>query len=374
MEERKKVVIVQEHIPHYRVKFYNLLREQLDARGVDLDLYYSPLNSIAAIPGGVPWAKTVKTRKLWKFVWQPVFRAVRRADVVILAQESKYVLNYLLFAYAAVSKLKLALWGHGRNFQSADVSSLRERLKCYFSRRVDWWFAYTERSKNVIEDMGFDGQRITTVKNSIDTKSIQQFKNQTKEDDLDRVKVELGIDSENVAIFVGRFLPMKRTEFLIRACELVRERVPDFHVILIGKGPEQNLVKKAELKHAWIHPVGVKDDREKVPYWMISKLLLMPGALGLVVLDSFVFGVPMVTTSVGGHGPEITYLDNGRNGVVTEDDPDDVRAYADKVVDLMSSKSQLTEMSRQCLQDAELYSIEEMVDRFVDGVESVVKI
>ena len=374
MKRAYRVVIVQEHVPHYRVRFYDELRKMLADQGIELDLYYSPQNSIAAIPGKVAWAQAVPCYKFWKIAWQPVFKKACRADLVILPQESKYLLNYLILIYAVFSKLRVALWGHGKDFQAQRKNGQSEKIKRWLSLRADWWFAYTERSREVLDNMGFDSGRITTVQNSIDIERIQRCKEQVTDEDLDRLKNELGINSEHVAIFTGRFFPIKRTAFFLQACELIREKIPDFHIILIGKGPEQYLVDEACTRHSWIHAVGVKNDEEKVPYWMVSKLLLMPGALGLVVLDSFVFGVPMVTTSVGGHGPEIAYLDNGRNGVVTEDDPDDVRAYADKVVDLMSSKSQLTEMSRQCLQDAELYSIEEMVDRFVDGVESVVKI
>ena len=42
---------------------------------------------------------------------------------------------------------------------------------------------------------------------------------------------------------------------------------------------------------------------------------LLPGAVGLGVLDSFAFDVPLVTVDLPYHGPEIDYVRDGENGV-----------------------------------------------------------
>ena len=38
----KNVLIIQEHLPHYRVPFFNLLFKELKARGISLRLVFSP--------------------------------------------------------------------------------------------------------------------------------------------------------------------------------------------------------------------------------------------------------------------------------------------------------------------------------------------
>src|SRR5581483_4554940 len=69
-----------------------------------------------------------------------------------------------------------------------------------------------------------------------------------------------------------------------------------------------------------------------------SSLLLNPGALGLVMLDSFVFGTPLVTCDITSHGPELAYLQPGRDGVLTANDE---AACADKVVRLLRDPAAL---------------------------------
>ncbi len=82
---------------------------------------------------------------------------------------------------------------------------------------------------------------------------------------------------------------------------MIRRDIPDFELVVIGKGPEADFIETAAAQHEWIHFVGPKSDDEKVPYWALSKLLLMPGLVGLVVLDSFALGVPMITTDYPYH-------------------------------------------------------------------------
>ena len=50
----------------------------------------------------------------------------------------------------------------------------------------------------------------------------------------------------------------------------------------------------------------------------MSKLFLMPGLLGLAVLDAEVMGLPVVTTRYPWHSPEIAYLRDGETGVIVD--------------------------------------------------------
>jgi glycosyltransferase involved in cell wall biosynthesis len=126
-------------------------------------------------------------------------------------------------------------------------------------------------------------------------------------------------------------------------------------------------VEKASARVDWIHYLGAKNDVEKVPYWAISKLLLMPGAVGLVVLDSFALGIPMVTTAVQTHGPEIDYLDDGVNGIIVPE-WDSAESYAIAVVNLLRDESRRQKMSENCLSVSENYTVEKMAEFFAKGI------
>ena len=89
-------------------------------------------------------------------------------------------------------------------------------------------------------------------------------------------------------------------------------------MIFVGDGPDGASVRDAASRHEWMHWVGPRFGDERVPYMLLAELSLMPGGVGLGVLDSFALSVPLVTTSVPSQGPEIEYLEDGINGLIVE--------------------------------------------------------
>jgi glycosyltransferase involved in cell wall biosynthesis len=184
---------------------------------------------------------------------------------------------------------------------------------------------------------------------------------------MEAVPRVLGIRGDNVAVYTGSLRDLKRPAFLVAACGKIRELIPDFEMIVIGDGPDAPMIEAAAARWPWFHYVGRKNDMEKVPYWALSKLLLMPGGVGLVVLDSFALGIPMVTTENRFHGPEIDYLDDGVNGLIVKPG-DDPAHYAAEVAELLRDDKRRDAMAAAALADHDIYSSEDMCRRFSEGV------
>lgn len=371
---RPKVAVVYRSLPQYRRRFYELLRERLDELGVEFVLVYGqPGRNDAAKLDTVelPWAYKIRNRVInlgsREVYWQPCLRLLRDVDLVIVEQASKLLVNYVLFGYHLLGRKRLAFWGHGKNFQQRRTSDLAETVKRWMSRRVHWWFAYNNLSANVVTAMGYPEDRITVVQNAIDTRSLIRARSEGDAERLDAIRDELGVEGSNVCIYTGAMYAEKRMDLLLEACVLIKKDVPDFETVFVGAGPDDHLVKEAAEKHKWIHYVGPKFDEEKVPYFMLSKLLLMPAAVGLAVLDAFALEVPLVTTDGPFHGPEIEYLVDGANGVCLPN-PDDPVAYAAAVARLLQDDTKREKLVAGCRESANLYTVEEMVEKFASGV------
>jgi glycosyltransferase involved in cell wall biosynthesis len=138
---------------------------------------------------------------------------------------------------------------------------------------------------------------------------------------------------------------------------------------MIGKGPQEEMVRQLAERCEWVTYVGPKNDVEKVPYWALSKVFLMPGLVGLAVLDSFALGVPMVTTAFPYHSPEIDYLRDGENGVMVAD-WQSARAYANAVISLMGDEARRQRMIAAGREAAGFYTVENMAKNFADGIAS----
>lgn len=127
------------------------------------------------------------------------------------------------------------------------------------------------------------------------------------------------------------------------------------------------MVRTAAAELSWVHYVTPKFDRDKVPYCLLAKVLLMPGAVGLGILDAFALRIPMVTVADRYHGPEIAYLEQDVNGLVlpASTTPE---AYAAEVISLLRDEDRLDRLRAGCARAARVYTVEEMCRRFADGI------
>lgn len=363
----KRVVIIQEHLPHYRVPFYNRLRSLLRTKQINCLLVYDPNTTSNLIPGRLEWAIPIPIKWLGPLGWQSVMGLTKGADLVVVQQEVKYLSNLFLLIRRHLGGQSTAFWGHGKNMQSRNCNSPAERVKRLISMRVDWWFAYNECSAEVVRQLGFPDERITLVQNAIDTKNLVEDRRALSPEAIESCKVHLGIHSANVAIYTGGLYEEKRIPFLLEAAAKIRSQLPDFHLIIIGGGPQKDLVFQAARNNCWIHYLGPKNDSEKLPYWAISKVSLMPGLVGLGVLDSLALGVPLITTAYPYHSPEIEYLRDGVNGIMVGD-WESSDAYANAVVQILKDDQQRLLMVNEGQKDAELYTIDNMAENFASGI------
>ena len=166
------------------------------------------------------------------------------------------------------------------------------------------------------------------------------------------------------ALFCGAMYPEKQLDFILETCYRVKQEIPDFHMIFIGSGIEADKVEKASQQNNWIHYLGSKFGKERVLYFKVSQIQLMPYSVGLGVVDSFALETPIITTSNPFHGPEIDYLVNGINGIMTADN---LEVYAAKVVETLQQKSYLS-LIEGCRASSANITLESMVNNFKEGI------
>jgi glycosyltransferase involved in cell wall biosynthesis len=323
-------------------------------------------DEIAKRDGGyLRWATPLPTHYFLSgaVCWQPFGRYLRNVDLVIVNHQTKLLYNQRLLW--APRRWRLGLWGHGRNMQAHSADGLRERFKRWTISRADWYFAYTQITVDAVAQTGFPVTRITNLNNTIDTSAICRDWNSITSVELAELKTALGAAGMPVGVFIGSLYADKRLDFLVEACQRIRQRLPTFRCLIIGDGPERAKVRDWAAAYDWMYWVGAQFGRDKVLYLGCADILLNPGSVGLGILDSFVCGVPMVTTDCGKHGPEIAYLRHGENGLMTRDNVDD---FAATVSSLLSDPASVKRMAQACLTSANKYSLDAMASQFVDGM------
>ena len=366
------VAIIQRILPEYRIQFFERLAESLSDQGVGFTLIYGQEQ-----PGKVP--ATCKVKRTWAFeivnrylkvglfrvVWQPSLWKACQADLVVIEQSNSLLVNYLVLFLRLLRLKKVAFWGHGRNLQATRQHAFSERIKQFLAPRVDWWFAYTAVSVEFVKKTGFPPERITNVQNTIDTEGFQEALDRVDPSQLVRLRDELGLDSPNVLLYCGRMVAEKGLDFLLDALLGVKARVPDLHVLFVGSGPQEEQMRQFSDEHPWAHFVGPKFGEDRAIYFKLSRALTIPSHLGLVVIDSFIAGTPVITTTSHSHSPEIAYLENGFNGLIAYDN---ISSYVRTISEFLESPSEQERFCDGCRKSSNRYSLNAMVQNFQDGI------
>lgn len=367
----RRVCIIQPVMKQYRLPFFMALERALAGHGVGLKVVY-----------GTPWASEARrgdnvrlpaplgheVKNFYPFntlLIQPVLGPWLDADLVIVEQANKQALNYLLLGLRALGLKRLAFWGHGRDMQ-ASPASLGERFKRAYLKRVDWWFAYTPGARDYVAGQGFDGTRITAVENAVDTKAMREEMASVTDAERASALADLGWNSAaKIGVYCGSLYPNKRVDALLEMSDDIHAAVPDFRLLIVGGGPQENRVRELAAQRPWVRAAGPKFGREKSVLLSLAAMWLNPGVVGLGVLDAFCAGLPVLTQRLAQQSPEIEYIADGRNGHVV---PDSRQAYVDAVVGLLQDDERLARLRTGARESALRYSVETMARNFTSGV------
>jgi glycosyltransferase involved in cell wall biosynthesis len=360
-------LVVQRRLTHYRKAFFEALRQELFERNCELKLAYgepAPSEFGKEDSGTLHWGELLKTRYFLgeRICWQPFGAKLQGVDIAVLSAENKLVYN--LIPQYLCKGTRIALWGHGANLK-ADATSLRERFKRLTAKRADWWFGYTDASVPLIVRSGFPRERITILDNAIDTAEFSNMIQRVKQETLTQLRAELQLRGNNIGIYVGSLYEEKRIGFMLDAAARIRECLPDFEFLILGSGPQKDLVERFCAIHPWAKYLGVRQGQAKADVMALARVMINPGVVGLSVLDSFVCRVPMVTTDCVGHGPEIAYLISGTNGLITSNS---MGSYVSGVSVLLSDPVKTERLKEGCKLSASKYTVENMAHKFADGV------
>lgn len=369
----KHVCILQHRLLHYRVELFEKLHAELKKNNIELHLVHGQptKNELAKKDtGSIKWADVVKNKYISiggrDILWQPYPKHLKNADLVIMMQENRLLSNYPRLFFRGKHKPKIGYWGHGKNFQSRQKTGLRESWKQLLINKVDWWFAYTELTKDILNDSKYPEKRVTVLNNAIDNIGFENDLNAISLNDEANLRLEINASPKSkIALFCGSLYPEKRLDLLIEASDIIYKSNPGFKLVIMGDGPSRDEIITAAETRDWVTWLGVKKGIEKAGWYKVSDIILNPGLVGLHVLDSFCAGSPMITTGDAMHSPEIAYLKHQQNGLIVEGD---AKQYALEIINLLSDDALLSSLKKGALADANIYTLDNMVANFADGI------
>lgn len=355
-----RVVFVQKFVPHYRLPFFERVRDKLSEQGIEFVLVYcepDPYEKSKVKMVAPSWGIETNTTHFSLFgrylYWGAIVRHVKRGDIVIAEHAAKLIDNYQLFALRQLGWIKMGYFGHGENFQATTELKLSAIVKKLMLRRVDHWFAYTDVSRASLIRQKVKDSIITVVNNTLDVP--------------EHVALGQQAPQANTCVYIGGLYHLKKLPLLLDAATIVQRKIPDFQLHIAGDGPEKPMLLQAANTRNWLTIHGGLYGIERDQVLAASNAILMPGLVGLIAIDSFQFERPILTSDAGEHSPEIAYLQDGYNCLI-DTGAVDAQSYARTIVRYLEDEQLQVKLKRGCRQSAEKYSIEHMANNFCQGL------
>ena len=175
---------------------------------------------------------------------------------------------------------------------------------------IEWWTTY-EANKIIVTSASMKAEiqghfrlpqeKIEIVPNGIDTKRYNASVDQSA------VKGRYGVHpDEKLVLCVGRLVPQKGIEYLIRAVPQIARRYPNSKFIIVGEGWLRGHLEyiARSTGHQWkITFTGWIQDQELIALLNSADALVVPSIyepFGIVALEGMAAGVPVVASDVGG--------------------------------------------------------------------------
>jgi len=125
-----------------------------------------------------------------------------------------------------------------------------------------------------------------------------------------------------LVVAVGRLVPVKRFDALLRALARVKEDQPDLRAVIIGEGYERPALEalRAELGATdWVSLPGHVEDDELVSWyrraWVVASSSQREG-WGMTLTEAAACGTPAVATAIAGHTDAVL---DGESGLLVDD-------------------------------------------------------
>lgn len=365
-----RIVILQEYVPQYRVPFFRRLIELGVENGIDIRVAAGTANKKQhQRQDGSPAEFIIPISQIeiriagTRLVFRRVRPAIATANLVIMEQARRNIDAYWLLL-SPWQPRKICLWGHGRDFVTS-TSWIKQRVMARLTRAADWFFAYTEGSRDSVVSAGYPREQTTVVQNSTDTDDLQEFISRISHAQINDFRKKNQLE-HLTAIFVGGLDESKRLPLLFAACRQAFEMNDNFRLLVVGSGPLRETVEALTETEPWLRYLGPLFGSEKALAIVAADLICMPGRVGLVAVDSFATGRPIVTTAWPWHGPEFEYLEDGKTCVISADGE---RAYAEALLGLLTDRQKLREMQESCRSARGNFTTEEMATRFFGGIQ-----
>lgn len=357
---RPTVALIQTTIPDYRTELIAGLRDSVETLSVFTgESGFEPTIRLATTEEATLAKNVFMARR--RLLWQRgCLSAALRADVTIAELNPRILSTWAILAIRRALGRPTLLWGHAwpRRGPEAATDTVRQLMR----RLATGLVVYTDTQAQELA-VRMPGKQIHSAPNGLYLRR--------------HAVSNTGARPARSAIFVGRLVPTKKPLLLLEAFASVLERLPaDARLVFVGDGDLRGELERQAKSKGIDQRVDFTGSVSefgslRALYWD-ALVSVSPGYVGLSLIQSLWFGVPMIIARDEPHAPEIEAAQIGTNAIFFESDS--VEGLGAALIDAYEARehwlSRASDIARAC---TERYAVESTVASLVDAIDKALR-
>jgi glycosyltransferase involved in cell wall biosynthesis len=375
----KKIAIITNVIPTYREHFYDLI---FNNPNYDINVFcHDKINGINIKTSHSKFGKKIvilnkisSTKRIY-FIWQflPIYKLYSNYDVIVVDGNLRHISQALLSTIFKLIGKKIIIWSNVYTFGG---NPFLQKIRINWWKLFDNFLMYTEKDVERLLEFGFNNKNIRSINNGLCQNVINFNISKWNHEQLLNFKKLNNIKTNNIIISSGRINKVNDIYLAYDAVKHLKEKINDILWVVIGQGSEfeklQDLIEADNLHKNIILLGEIYDEKLKTPWFLISKVFIHAGPIGLSLFNAFGYSLPVVTHDNSKyHGPEFVMFQNGKTGYVFE--YKNSKDFSAKIHDLLLNSIDNASMGSYSYKIvSEKYNTNQMANEFFKMVQTVI--
>ena len=259
---------------------------------------------------------------------------------------------------------RISFWIEADGGIISNDNKLKYGLKRHLISSASAWFSSGKATTEYLVHYGAKQEK-TCVYPFTSVSANQILDHLPTKEEKENLRKELGVTEQKMIISVGRFIPVKGFDVLMKAAKNLPS---DIGVYIVGGQPDENYLKmQNELNLSHVHFIDFMSPDRLAKYYQAANLFVLMtrgDVWGLVVNEAMANGLPVITTDRCVAGLEL--VQKGKNGYIVP--VDDADALAEAITKFYVGDMQ--GMAENALKAIRGYTIEEMAKRHIQILET----
>ncbi len=372
---RPRVIILDDHITHYRIPLFTYLAQQ----PIQLTVLYCARNlapNQLALPHELPFdyrvlpglvlrlsrPPYVEPRNILLNPTLPWELARLRPDAVVGYSFS--IPTWIAFGYTRLVGKGFVSWSGDTLHTERYLGWGQRQARKVIIPRADACVGLSQAAREKYLAFGAAAERVkVSVQASGYSRTGAALSGQAAARESDRLPARI--------LYVGALTERKGVRYLLESFASIHRQLPSAQLAIVGDGPlkDQLKTRTAELQldgavifHGLVQPERLAE------YYERSGLFLFPtqeDTFGVVIAEAAASGLPLVTSPYAGATSE--FVRDGENGFVVE--PTDTSAIAQAALRVLTDAELQARMSRRSKEIAASHTLEQAGRQFLEAIE-----